>query len=132
MRAYPHNSPQAAARVAALAMLADGHVCRSEMAALIALQASARLPLTPLALHGVLQGVSEDLLVSARADWGSTCRLDAPALHALLEEISDPALRASTLALCQQLVHADGHCAPDEQLLVERMRERWTQPVRAL
>ena len=31
MRTYPNNSPQAAARIVALAMLADGQVCKAEI-----------------------------------------------------------------------------------------------------
>ena len=34
MRSYPCNSPQAAARIVALLLIADGHVSRSEMDAL--------------------------------------------------------------------------------------------------
>ena len=34
MRSYPRNSPQAAARIVALLLIADGHVSRSEMDAL--------------------------------------------------------------------------------------------------
>ena len=34
MRNYPRNSPQAAARIVALLLIADGHVSRSEMDAL--------------------------------------------------------------------------------------------------
>ena len=34
MRTYPSNSPEAAARIVALAMLADGNVCHREMQAL--------------------------------------------------------------------------------------------------
>ena len=30
MRTYLHNSPQAAARIVALVMLADGHLCKTE------------------------------------------------------------------------------------------------------
>ena len=37
MRTYPSNSPEAAARIVALAMLADGNVCHREMQALDAL-----------------------------------------------------------------------------------------------
>jgi hypothetical protein len=30
MRSYSRNSPEAAARIVALVLIADGHVCRSE------------------------------------------------------------------------------------------------------
>lgn len=51
MRTYPRNSPQAAARIVALAMLADGHVCRSEIEALERCDAAARLGLSRASLH---------------------------------------------------------------------------------
>jgi hypothetical protein len=31
MRSYPRNSPEAAARIVALVLICDGHVCRSEV-----------------------------------------------------------------------------------------------------
>ena len=31
MRTYPRNSPEAAARIVALVLISDGHVCRSEI-----------------------------------------------------------------------------------------------------
>jgi hypothetical protein len=34
MRSYPRNSPEAAARIVALVLISDGHVCRSEVEAL--------------------------------------------------------------------------------------------------
>ena len=38
MRSYPKNSPQAAARIVALVLIADGHVSQSEIDALNHLQ----------------------------------------------------------------------------------------------
>ena len=43
MRTYPNNSPQAAARIVALAMLADGHLCKTELDLLERMDAIARL-----------------------------------------------------------------------------------------
>ena len=128
MRTYPSNSPEAAARIVALAMLADGHVCDSEMQALDALHAGARLQLGPQQLRAVLRGLSEDLLASAYPQWGSTCQMDRHALGTLLDEVSDPALRATTLALCQQLVQADAHWAPAEDRLMARLAQHWQLP----
>ena len=121
MRTYPSNSPEAAARIVALTMLADGHVCRSEMQALDALHAGAQLQLTPEKLQAVLRGLSEDLLACAYPQWGSACQMDGNALGALLAEVSDPALRATTLALCRQLAQADAHSSPAEERLMERL-----------
>jgi hypothetical protein len=47
MRSYPHNSPEAAARIVALAMLADGHLSKSEFDALERLNIYGRLGLGP-------------------------------------------------------------------------------------
>ena len=128
MRTSPSNSPEAAARIVALAMLADGNVCHREMQALDALHASERLQLTPQQLRAVLRGLSEDLLASAYPQWGSTCQMDGHALGTLLDEVSDPALRATTLALCRQLVQADGHYSPAEEDLMARLAQHWQLP----
>lgn len=128
MRTYPSNSPEAAARIVALAMLADGYVCHSEMQALDALHAGERLQLAPEQLRAVLRGLSEDLLASAYPQWGSTCQMDGQALSALLAEVSDPALRATTLALCRQMAQADAHGSPAEERLVARLAQHWQLP----
>lgn len=128
MRAYPTDSPQAAARIVALAMLADGHVCHREMQTLQALHAAQRLQLTPEQLQAVLQGLAQDLLASAYPQWGSACQMDGHSLDAVLAEVSDPALRSTTLALCQQVAMADAHWSPAEERLVARLAQHWQLP----
>ena len=58
MNAYPTNSPEAAARVLAMAMLADGQYSMTEIRALDRQQAPARLGLTPEAspAHDAVKG----------------------------------------------------------------------------
>ena len=75
MRSYPRNSPEAAARIVALIMVADGHVSRSEITALDRLHASTRLGLAPADTARVLRGLTEDLMCSAFAPWGSSCHI---------------------------------------------------------
>lgn len=128
MRSYPSNSPEAAARIVALAMLADGHVCQSEMQALESLHAGERLRLAPAQLQAVLRDLSEDLLASAYPHWGSNCQMDGRTLSALLAEVSDPVLRATTLTLCRQLALADAHWTPAEELLLARLAQHWQMP----
>ncbi len=55
MRSYPRNSPEAAARIVALIMVADGHVSRSETAALDRLHASTLLDIAPADMARVLR-----------------------------------------------------------------------------
>lgn len=125
MRTYSPDSPEAAARIVALMVLADGHVCRSEMQALDALHATAQLQLAPGALQAVLRGLAEDLQTHAYPQWGSTCQMDNQTLCALLDEVRDPALRATTLALCQQMAQANGHRSPAEERLAVRLAQHW-------
>lgn len=62
MRSYPRNSPHAAARTLALAMLAGGHPCESELALLESLQVHEQLDLSRAELHAVVHTFCEDLL----------------------------------------------------------------------
>ncbi len=54
MRAYPCNSPEAAARLVALVLIADGHVCRSELDALDHFEAARELGLQPDAMPAIV------------------------------------------------------------------------------
>ena len=125
MRTYVPDSPEATARIVALMVLADGHACRSEMQVLDALHATAQLRLAPGVLQSVLRGLAEDLQAHAYPQWGSTCQMDTQALGALLDEVRDPALRATTLALCRQVAQADGHWSPAEERLAVRLAQHW-------
>ena len=64
MRSYPRNSPQAAARILALAMLSDGHLTMRELDVLDRLNAPAQLGLGRADLHAVLHGFCDDLLAT--------------------------------------------------------------------
>lgn len=125
MRSYPRNSPEAAARIVALIMVADGHVSRSEITALDRLHASTRLGLAPADTARVLRGLTEDLMCSAFAPWGSSCNISEELLLALLDEVDDPELRATTLALCMEVAHADAHLSGAEESLLALAAIHW-------
>lgn len=127
MRSYPRNSPQAAARIVALAMLADGHVCRSEVEALERCRAAARLNMSPAALHEVLQLLCQDLLACSELAWGGSSRVDARTLDSLLAEVQDPALQREVLALCREVVDTDGHVDDCESQVLAAATTRWTR-----
>ena len=69
MQTYPTNSPEAAARVLAMAMLADGQYSMTEIRALDRQQAPARLGLTPEAFKAVVDGFCQDLLLAHEGRW---------------------------------------------------------------
>jgi hypothetical protein len=125
MRTYPRNSPQAAARIVALALLADGNLCRSELDRLHALDAHARLGLASADLLSVVHGVCEDLLATSDMYWGGSCRVDEATLAALLGEVTDPALRATVLTLCSEVVHSDTHLSEGESVVLHTAQRLW-------
>lgn len=118
MRSYLHNSPQAAARIVALSMIADGHLSQREVLALESLEIHRQLDLAPAGLHDVLQALCEDLLICANDCWSNVCRIDAGTLAQLLAEVGDPLLQSKVLELCVRTVEADGHITEGESRLV--------------
>ncbi len=125
MRTYPRNSPQAVARVVALAALADGHVSRTELSALEALEDFARLGLSRADVHQVVQHLSEDLQATAYTQWGTACLIDPDTLCALMAEVTDPALQRTALDLCVAVAQADAHVADAEQGLIAAAARGW-------
>ena len=130
MRTYPSNSPQAAARIVALAMLADGHLCKSELDLLHRLDGHAQLGLTTEQMHGVIHEVCEDRLIASQMAWGGSCQVDSGTLVQLLAEINDPLLRANVLNLCVSLVESDQHLADGESFVLACAIEQWGLPPR--
>jgi len=125
MRSYPRNSPQAAARIVALAMLADGQLSKSELDLIERVDLQGQFGLDRAALNGVVQSLCEDLLAGMRLAWADTCRIAPDTLDALLAEIDDPALRNRLLPLCVGIVEADGHVADGEWTMVNGAVEAW-------
>ena len=125
MRTYPHNSPQAAARIVALASLADGHLCQTELDVLDRLDAHRQLGLQRDELHAVMHGFCEDLLSSSHASWADACRVDPRTLDALMAEVDDPGLRRKVLHLCIAVVEADETLADGESMVLIAAVEQW-------
>lgn len=128
MRNYPHNSPQAAARIVALALLADGSLCKREIDVLDRLDAQGQIGLGRSELHGVVHEFCEDLMCSMQLTWEDACRVDEHTLRALLAEISDPALRRLVLQLCRQVIEVDAHVSEGEALLLSSASAQWGLP----
>lgn len=125
MRTYPTNSPQAAARIIAMALLADGHLSKAELDLLDHLDVHRQLGLARSELHGVVHGFCEDLLASASGGWADACRVDRVTLFGLLAEIEEPALRLQVLQLCTRVVDVDKHLADGESNLLLAAVEHW-------
>lgn len=125
MRTYPIDSPQAAARIVALTLVADGHVSDTEFAVLERVGAYEQLGLSRREMQAVLQVFCEDLLQARHGSWDDACRIDPRTLEQLMAEIEDRALRKSVLRLCVAVAEADDHVAEGESLILGAAVEQW-------
>ncbi len=125
MRSYPRNSPEAAARIVALAMLADGHLSKTELEAVTRVQGHEELGLDTAHLLAVMRIFCEDLLAASHGSWSDACRIDPQILAELMAEIDDPDIRRRVLRLCVAVVEADGHVADGESIVLVAAVEQW-------
>jgi uncharacterized tellurite resistance protein B-like protein len=128
MRTYPTNSPQAATRLLAMALVADGHYSMTEIRALDRLEAPRRLGLPADEIKTVIDDFCQDLLSAAHGEWTGSAQMAESTRQALMNEVQDPALQAQILALCEGVVLADGHMAPGEADLLNAMLKAWRTP----
>ncbi len=125
MRTYPCNSPQAAARLVALTVLADGYVGRDELVMLEQAGLPERLGLRPGEFHAVLQALCEDLMAASHMNWGHLCRPDADVVRQLAAELADPLMRAEVLSLCRIAAQADQHLSEGEFAVLNTCAHAW-------
>ena len=127
MRCYSPNSPEAAARVVAMALLADGHLSMTEVQAIDRLKVTRKLGLAPDRFTDVLEGLCHDLLATQRGPWTGSTALEPAIRRKLMGEITLPTLQADVLALCRDIVDADGHLADGETDLLTHLSLAWPQ-----
>jgi hypothetical protein len=125
MRSYPRNSPEAAGRILALVLIADGHVCRSEFATLQRLDAERTLGLAHGALPRLVQDLCEDLLAGAHASPTLLASIDEASLKSIMAELSEPWLQHEVLRLAQAAARADHHRAEGEAFVLAAARRHW-------
>jgi hypothetical protein len=125
MRSYPTDSPQAVARIVALALLADGNLHPRELDALQRLQFAQAGSLADGSLQTVLHEFCEDLLATHAAAPASMLTLDDATIAALLDEVQDESLRIRVLQLCVAVIEADAHLARGEFHVLYAAARRW-------
>jgi uncharacterized tellurite resistance protein B-like protein len=125
MQPYARNSPQAAARIVALAMMADGRMCKAEIDAFDRLRAHQQLGLRRDEWHAVVDRFCNDLLTTARRRGVDACEIDPALLGGLMAEIDDPELRIKVLGLCLSVAKADRKIAQGESIVLAAAIERW-------
>ena len=125
MRKYAQNSPQSAARIVALTIVADGDVGVSEFKLLDELAVHQQLGLERDAFHEVIDAFCEDLISSEQLAWADSCPVDHHTLGRLIREIDDPVLRNTVMDVCIKLAEADGHVAEGESIVLAAAVEQW-------
>ena len=110
MRSYPRNSPEAAARIVALVLISDGHVCSSEFDILKQLGAERELGLEPQLLPHIVHTLCEELLASGYTTGSLMDNVDDSTLASLMAEISDPALQRTVLRLSLAAARRRNRC----------------------
>ncbi len=123
LRSYPRNSPQAAARIVVLAMLADGQLQPAELATLEAVAAHEQLGLSRQEWQDITHDFCTDLLASAIAE--TDCLIDAGMIAGLFAEIDDPTLQSLVLRLCTAVVNADGQVHSSEYIVLLATIDHW-------
>lgn len=125
MRRYPANSPQAAARIVALTVVADGDIGDVEIGWLDRSVVHEQLGLTRHELHALLATFCQDLLSSDQLRWANACPVDERTLVDLMGEIQDPALRLKLLRICVELAEIDARVDEGESMVLVAAVEHW-------
>lgn len=121
----PENSPQAAGRVLAMMLLADGEVCDAECRMLMTLEAAATLGLEAPAWQAVMDGFAQDMAASKAPRWAHACQVDPWLMTSVFDAVTDVALRRRVLRLCAVLVEADDRIDTSESVVLNAAVEHW-------
>jgi len=125
VRKYTNNTPEASARVVALALMADGAIDRNEILLLERQNVLALLGLDNERFDSIYYGYCTDMLASAQRNASGQLELDKPGIKALLDEISDPPLQKKILRIMLDIVNADHRLTTGEASLIALTLEGW-------
>jgi uncharacterized tellurite resistance protein B-like protein len=125
MRHYPTNSPEALARVVAIAMMADGAIDSSELKSLERHNIINRIGLDHDRFDEVFYAYYEDLLSCAHRLPSGQFELDAISIGMLLDEIRDPLLQKKALRAMLDIVNSDHRLTGGEAGLIAQALKHW-------
>jgi len=132
MRSYPIDSPEAAGRVLALMLIADGNVCTSEIAALTKAGAEPRLGLSAGGLGVLLRDLCEDLMTGGYQGGALSGFLNDDSLRGMMKEVQSAQLRQDVIALAHAAAGSDTHLAEGEAFILDAARRHWPEAAAAL
>ncbi len=125
MRSYPRNSPEAAARIVALVLVSDGHVCNTEYKTLNQLFAARDLGLNPQDMPGILQTLCEDLQMEGFDGRSILTHVGDDLMASLMAEVDDTRLQGLVLRIAASVAHADKHLSDGETAMLDAIIRHW-------
>jgi uncharacterized tellurite resistance protein B-like protein len=125
MRHYPTNSPEAMARIVALALLADGAIDLSELESMKRHEITKGLGLDDRQFDKVVHDFCNDMMTFAHRAPTGQFELDQKSIDALLAEIQDSELQSRLLSAILNIVNAEGNLLASEVTLVSRAMTCW-------
>jgi len=132
VRRYTNNSPEAGARIVALALMADGIVDRNEILSVERQNMVDRLGLDNERFDAIYYEYCTDMLASAKRNASGLLELDERRTKALLKEISDAGLQRKILRMMLDIVNADYRLTANEATLISQTLRHWEIDLHAL
>lgn len=126
MHHYRCNSPEAAGRILAACLLADGYLSLAELETLDRHSMKERLSIDRNQLLSLTQTLCEDLTRFGCLNWSEACQVDAATLRLLANDVNDPQLRGHVLHLCHAAVFADRSVCERETSYLQLLRDAWS------
>lgn len=125
MRRYLPNSPQAAARVVALTLVADGTVSRGELSSLVRFGLYQRLGLSSQEMQKVLEDCARDLYEFGVPAWDHSGGLHPLVVQCVLDDITDPQMRSEIFRICWAVAESDSPLSNAEQAVLKLTSAQW-------
>ena len=119
------DTPEAAARVLVLAIVADGRLGACEVQVLDDANAYERLGLDRDGFYRVMREVCAELLDRQSRTGDSMFQLDGTDAGSWLDAVSDPETRHQVLSLALQVIRSDGVLHPGESRLFWQALDTW-------
>ena len=126
MRHYEKNSPEASARILALALMVDGAIDLREAESLQRHRIIETLDLSKPLFDQVVREFCEDVLAFAGCTPSGRYELDAKCIGALLQEIHDPLLQSKLFSAILHIVNAEGQVLGSEAVLLTQAVKVWS------
>lgn len=125
MRHYAPDSPAAAGRVIALALMADGAIDPSETLALAHANVLEHVGLSERGFEEVVREVCEDLSQSGALSHQGDMTLDNATLRGVMRDITHPSLQRRILHAVVEIACADDRVADGERRLLMYAAASW-------